>query len=387
MKYNFDEIINRKNTECVKWDSLTSKYGDNDIIPMGIADMDFLTFPGITEAIIKRANHGIFGYNYDTEGYLAPYIQKRYGEKGYQLEKDDIVVVTGVVYALNLIVETFTEPHDKILLFKPYYPPHIGIIEQNDRELVEIELTPQGDEFIFNLNSIKDKVDDKVKMLILCHPQNPTGKIFTQEELKEISNFCQERNIIVVSDEIHSDFAMTREFVPAMSASDYIRDHGITVTSLTKTYSIPGLKIAYCFIRNSELREKFKKACAFTGMTSVNVFGIEACKAALSQGQQWEGEVVEYLKDNCKYVLDFVRENIPSIKAYPNEGTYLVWMDMRNSGIPIENMNTTIIEKARVQLNDGATFGAPGWQRMNVATPRSILKQALERLAEYINNI
>lgn len=385
MKYDFDNYVERKHTDCVKWDSLIEEFGENDIIPMGIADMDFLTFPKISEALVKRAQHGVFGYTTSVDGILKPHIYKHYAKKGYMLEESDITVVTGVIYALDLCVKLFTKPNDKILLASPYYPPHRSVIESNDRVMVETAMMVRDDKYVLDMEDIRAKADDSVKMFILCHPHNPTGRIFSEEEIKEIADLCEQKNIMIISDEIHSDFAMFRDFVPAMNISEYIRNQGITVTSLTKTFSLSGLKVAYCFIHNEELRERFNKACGHTGIKSVNIFGIEACKAALDEGEQWEREVVDYLRENSNLALEYFRERIPSVKAYVNEGTYVIWLDMRESGLDLDNLNRDILDNARVQLNNGDWFGARGFQRMNVACPRFMLLEALKRLEKYVN--
>lgn len=384
-QYDFDRIVDRRHTGCFKWDSLIARYGENDIIPMGVADMDFLTYPGITEALQRRAAQGVFGYSWDERGELAPVIVRHYRAKGYRVGEDDVVLATGVVYALDLAVKTFTAPGDKILLLSPYYPPHLAVITTNHRTPVLSPMVPRHQHFEIDWDDLAAKADG-AKMFILCHPHNPTGRMFSQEELTRLSEFCRQRGILVVSDEIHSDFAISRPFIPASAASDYFYEQGITITSLTKTTSTSGLKLAYCFIHNADLRRRFTEAVGCSGLSSVNCLVIPAAEEFLEHGGEWEREVVEYLRENSRTALEFLHTNLPRITVYPNEGTYLLWLDMSSYDLPREKMADVLTQQARVQLNVGSDYGAPDFLRMNTACPRSLLKQALQRLYDYLKD-
>ena len=314
--YNFDKIVNRKNTNCYKWDSLTTKYeGIDDIIPMGIADMDFEVCDEIEKALKERTNHPVYGYSNDVNKELAPVIYERYKNKGYDIELEDILVATGVVYIVTHIIRTFTKKGDKIVLPTPYYSPFGSVIESNERIILPCEMKLIDGIYKMDLASIENQIDETTSMFIFCNPHNPTGRIFDKDEMLELIDFCQRHNLLIISDEIHSDFALTKPFYPIININKYAKDNTFTVSSCTKTFNLAGLKVAFCIISNPELKEKYNKAAIHTGLDSVNVFGIEAIKAAYSKSQKWEEEMLEYLKGNREYVLNFLKRNCRKSKS------------------------------------------------------------------------
>ncbi len=380
--YNFDKIINRKNTNCYKWDSLTAKYqGVEDIIPMGIADMDFKVCDEIEQALRERINHPVYGYSYDVNSELAPIIFERYKNRGYDIELDDIIVATGVVYIITHIIRTFTNKKDKIVLPTPYYTPFGRVIESNDRVILPCQMKLVDGVYKMDLAGIEHQIDESTTMFIFCNPHNPTGRIFDKDEMSELADFCQRHNLLVISDEIHGDFTLTKPFYPFINVNEFAKNNTFTVSSCTKTFNLAGLKVAYCIVSNPELKEKYKAAAVHTGLGSVNVFGIEAIKAAYQKGGRWEEEMLEYLRGNRQYVLDFFEKNLPAIKVNPSEGTYLLWIDFTESGKNIEDIQDILINECRVELNDGRMYGGyVGFGRMNIALPRCCLVEACDRI-------
>ncbi|MGI6510446.1 MAG: MalY/PatB family protein [Erysipelotrichaceae bacterium] len=380
--YNFDKIINRKNTNCYKWDSLTAKYqGVEDIIPMGIADMDFKVCDEIEQALRERINHPVYGYSYDVNSELAPIIFERYKNRGYNIELDDIIVATGVVYIITHIIRTFTNKNDKIVLPTPYYTPFGRVIESNDRVILPCQMKLVDGVYKMDLAGIEDQIDEYTTMFIFCNPHNPTGRIFDKEEMSELADFCQRHNLLVISDEIHGDFTLTKPFYPFININEFAKNNTFTVSSCTKTFNLAGLKVAFCIISNPELKEKYQAAAVHTGLGSVNVFGIEAIKAAYQKGGRWEEEMLEYLRGNRQYVLDFFEKNLPAIKVNPSEGTYLLWIDFTESGKNIDDIQDILINECRVELNDGRMYGGyVGFGRMNIALPRCCLVEACDRI-------
>ncbi len=380
--YNFDKIVNRKNTNCYKWDSLKTKYKDaDDIIPMGIADMDFEVCDEINKAFEERIKHPVFGYSLDVNAELAPVIYQRYKKKGYDIAQEDIVVATGVVYSITHIVRTFTNIGDKIVLPAPYYTPFKTLIENTGRVILPCEIKLIDGIYKMDLAGVEDQIDESTSMFILCNPHNPTGRIYTEDELLEITDFCQRHNLLIISDEIHSDFTLTKPFYPIININEFAKNNTFTVSSCTKTFNIAGLKVSFCIIPNPELREQYVNASKHTGLDSVNVFGIEAIKAAYIKGDKWLDQLLEYLRGNREYVLRFFEKNLPDIKVTPSEGTYLLWIDFTKSGKNIEDIQDILVNQCRVELNDGRIYGDfAGFGRMNIATPRRFVVEACNRI-------
>ena len=385
--YNFDAIVERKHTDCVKWDDLIKRYGENDIIPMGVADMDFACCDKIVEAVTERAKHPVYGYQSGVEDILLPLVVDRYNKRGYNITRDDIVLATGVVYYLDRIISSFSKEGDGIVLPEPFYTPFEMLINKNNRTVVPCPMKIENERYVLDLQAIEDKMDDSVTMFIFCNPHNPTGRIYDEDELKEVADFCEKHHLLIIDDEIHSDFALDKPFKTILNITPYARENTFVALSSTKTFNLAGLKISFGFIPNKERKEKFLKDSAHTGLNAVNIFGVEAMRTAYRDCQQWEKELVEYLKGNCDYAYNFIKERIPSIKLLKNEGTYLLWLDMRDCGIEYDKLIETLIEKGQIQLNDGDHYGAKfkGYARMNCALPRSLLAEALNRLEKVVN--
>ena len=382
--YNFDRVINRKNTNCVKWDMPIQEYHNEDIIPMWVADMDFEVAKPIVDRIVKRCAHPVFGYaKKDNEAYEA--IVKHFNTKcNHTITSEDIILSAGVVYSIDACVRLFTNPNDKVMIHAPAYPPFRGVPTESGRIIVDTQMKIENGRYVFDFEDMEAKIDESCKMFILCNPQNPTGRCFEKEELLKVAEFCEKHNLLVVCDEIHADFIFDkREFVPFMDLNEYTKNNTITCVSCTKTFNLAGLKVSAVFIKNKELREKFDKGTSNSGLQSINIFGLEALKAAYEECEDWLEELVAYIQGNRDYTLDFIAKNLPQIKVLKSEATYLLWLDL--SCMEVECPQKELLEKTNVFFNDGKTFGEKysKFVRMNLACPRSQVQASLEALVKY----
>ena len=386
--YNFDEVIERKGTNCAKYDGEKAK--DPEIIPMWVADMDFETLPEVKEAIIKRASHGVYGYTMLPEAYYQAVINWMKNRHQFEIEKDWIVTTPGVVTALKLAVQAYTKQDDAIMVMKPVYYPFDMSIEANHRQVVECPLVFDGESYTCDFDLFEQKiVEHHVKMFILCNPHNPIGKVWKKEELLKIGQICQKHHVYVVSDEIHMDFVYApHRHVPFYEVDPAFKDFSMICTSPSKTFNLAALQTSNILIANEEMRQKFidtKNAC---GINDPNVFGIEACIAAYTYGCQWVDELLAYLQDNIHFMQDFFQTHLPELKVISPEGLYLIWVDMRSLNMNKDELETFMLEKAHLWLDEGYIFGngGEGFERFNVATSRTTLTKALQQLEKAIKN-
>lgn len=391
MKYNFDEIIDRTNTNSVKWNFNKELLGYEEVIPMWIADMDFKTVPEVTQAIIERANHRIYGYSEGMNSYYDSVINWMEKRHNFKIKSDWICTCPGIVPALHFIIKSFTKPGDKIIVQPPVYYPFYDSILHNDCEILNNPLKFDGEKYYMDFDDLKEKVKDKdVKMLILCNPHNPIGKVWSKDDLTKLGDICIENNVVVISDEIHSDLIYKNYNHTAFaSISDKFRDNSITCTAPSKTFNLAGLQASNVLISNEYLRKKFKETMISHGVKRLNLFAIVACEAAYRYGEQWLEELIDYLEENKRYLKTFIKERIPKIKVLESEGTYLVWMDCKELNMSNEELQKFMLEKAGVAFDEGYIFGqgGGGFERINIACPRSILKEALERIEKAVNNL
>jgi len=370
----------------VKYDG--EKMQDSHMIPMWVADMDFETLPEVKEALVKRASHGIFGYATPTESYYQSVINWMKTRHHFDIQKEWIVTTSGVVGALKLAVRAYTQKGDAIMVMKPVYYPFDASIHLNERMVVECPLVFQNDHYECDFEVFeKQIVDHDVKMFILCNPHNPIGKVWTRDELYQIGKICQKHHVYVISDEIHMDFIYEgNEHVPFYNVDPSFGEFSIICTAPSKTFNLAALQTSNIIIKNDSLREKFQKEKNASGMSDPNIFGLEACEAAYTYGAQWVDELVDYLSGNIAYMKEFFAERLPEIKVIDPQGLYLVWVDMRSLGMNKDELETFMLEKAHLWLDEGYIFGTggEGFERFNVACPRSTLKQALEQLEKAI---
>lgn len=387
--YDFDKVIERRQTNSIKYDR--EKAQDSRIIPMWVADMDFETLPEIKEALVKRAKHGIFGYAAPTESYYQSVIGWMKRRHHFEIDKEWIVTTPGVVTALRLAVQALTKENDKIMIMKPVYYPFDASIELNGRKIIECPLCFDDDVYTCDFEMFEQKiVENDVKMFILCNPHNPIGRVWKKDELMKIGKICQKHQVYVVSDEIHMDFVYGEHHHESFyNIEETFKDFSIVCTAPSKTFNLAALQTSNIIIANEEIRKLFIEAKARNGINDPNIFGLEACEAAYTYGDQWVDELLDYLQGNIQYMIDFFKERLPEIKVISPEGLYLVWVDMRALGMNKDELEDFMLNKAYLWLDEGYIFGTggDGFERFNVACPRSILKQALEQLEKAIQTL
>ncbi len=385
--YDFDKVIERRNTNSIKWDGEHCQE-DSQMIPMWVADMDFETLPEVKEALVKRAQHGVFGYASVTDDYLQAVIDWMERRHQFHIEKDWIVTTTGVVTALRLAVSTYTKENDNILIMKPVYYPFDFSIKGRNRNVIECPLVLKDDHYECDFALFEQNIiDNDVKMFILCNPHNPIGKVWSKEELKQIGDICQKHHVIVVSDEIHMDFVYKgHTHVPFIEVDESFKDFTIVCTAPSKTFNLAALQTSNIIIPNETLREQYIAEKQASGVTDPNIFGMDACQAAYTYGDQWVDELLEYLQGNINYMIDFFETRLPEIKVIRPEGLYLIWVDFRALNLEPKELEDFMLHKVKLWLDEGYIFGTggEGFERFNVACPRSTLTQALEAIESAI---
>ena len=389
--YDFDKVIERKGTHAIKWDMIKENGYEPNTIPMWVADMDFATLPEITDAIIERAKHPVYGYTMVSDAYLEAVKNWMKTRHDFDIEKEWISTTSGVVGALKIAVQAFTEPNDAIIINKPVYYPFDFSIETNKRCIIENEMILKDGKYSIDIEDFEDKiVKNNVKMYILCNPSNPIGKVWTKEELKAVGDICKKHGVIVVADEIHQDFIYKgHTHIPFYNVDESYKEFAVICTAPSKTFNLAGLQTSNIIIANEKMCEKFNEVKDRDGMMQPNIFGLVACQAAYEHGAKWVDELVEYLSANIDYMTKFFEENIPQCKVIQPEGLYLVWVDFRNLGMEEKVLEKFMLEKAKLWLDEGYIFGTggAGFERFNVACPRSILEKGLEQLAQAIKDL
>ena len=383
-KINFNIVVNRKNTNCLKYDFAVRRGRPENVLPLWVADMDFKVAPEITQAIEKRVAHGIFGYSEVKEEYFEAVAAWMEQKHGWHVKEDWLVKTPGVVFALAMAVQAFTEPGDAVIIQQPVYYPFSEVIADNGRRIVDntLELKEDG-KYHINFEDFEQKVkENHVKLFLLCSPHNPVGRVWTKEELKKIAAICRKYDVIVVSDEIHEDCVFNGKHQVFADLSEDAKNRTITCTAPSKTFNLAGLQVSNIWIANPKLREKFKKQIAAAGYSQLNTLGLTACEAAYRYGGEWHAELLGYLKSNLNFLREFLQTRLPEVKLIEPEGTYLVWLDFGSLGLTEEQREELLTKKAGIWLDSGAIFGAAGegFERINIACPRSILKDALERI-------
>lgn len=384
MKYDFDEQIERRGSDCLKYDFAVERGMPEDILPLWVADMDFRTAPCITERIQKDAAFGIFGYTDSKDDYFQTLSKWYETYFNWKVEKDWLVKTPGIVLAIATAVSAFTKEGDSVLIQQPVYYPFSSVIRNNNRKLVNNELVLKEGRYEMDLEDFEKKiVQEKVKLFILCSPHNPVGRVWTEEELQRIGEICLKYDVKIVSDEIHSDFVYPGIVHHVlMTVDERFQDICIVCTAPSKTFNLAGLQVSNVWIPNPELRRIFEQKISAVGYSEVNMLGLHACQAAYEGGREWLEQLKEYLKGNLDFVRNYLKENIPQIKLIEPEGTYLVWLDCRELGLSEKELEQFIAQKAKLWLDDGIIFGkaGEGFERVNIACPRATLKEALERL-------
>lgn len=383
-KYNFDEIIDRHNTNSLKWDYAKRRNKPVDALPLWVADMDFKCPKEVTDALVKKANHAIFGYSEPLDSYfetLENWFIKHYEWKP---TRNKFVLVPGVVFGIYAIIRALTNEDDFIIINQPVYYPFSESILDNNRKLVVSNLVNEDGRYKIDYVDFENKIiENNVKLYILCNPHNPVGRVWSIDELKKVSDICLKHNVIVISDEIHADFIYKGyKFNSYAKLGLDALNNAIICSAPSKTFNLAGLHNGNIYIENDSIRRKVRREISKVGYSQSNIMGIVACEAAYKYGEEWHKELLEYLENNLKFVREYLNKKIPQIKLIEPEGTYLIWLDCKDLGLTDVKLNVLILNKAKLWLDAGNIFGKVGefYERINIACPKKLLEEALDRL-------
>ena len=391
MKYNFDQIHNRKDYNSVKWNELKEKFGTKDLIPFWIADMDFKSPQPVINRLIEAAQHGIYGYTRSSKTYFNAVINWMQKRQNWEIKKEWITVAPGVIPALGFIIRIFTQPGDKVIIQPPVYPPFFDIILKNGRNILANPLILKNNKYYMNFTDLEKKIKDpRAKILILCSPHNPVGRVWRRDELIELGKICIKHNVLIISDEIHADIIYPGfKHTPFASISQNFSQNSITCTSPSKTFNLAGLKTANIIIPNKELFRVYDNLLDSLHLGENNYFGLFALEAAYQEGEDWLDQLLNYLYENLQFLKGFIKIKIPKINIIEPEGSYLVWVDFRSLNLDSAQIRTLMIKKAKVVLNDGYRFGreGEGFERISIGCPREILKNGIEKIKYAIDSV
>jgi len=393
MKYDFDRIINRSGTNSVKWDKefLKEHFKSDDVLPLWVADMDFQCPQPVIDALKKRAAQEIYGYSWHkSPPYLNAVSNWMKRRHGWEINHEWIIFSPGIVPAIYMLVQTFTNVGEKIIVQPPVYYPFFSAIENNGRILLTNQLHYENKRYTFDFEDFEEKAKDPLtKMFILCSPHNPVERVWTEKELRRLGDICLENDILIIADEIHHDLILSGyEHTLFSTISQDFEKKTIMCTAPSKTFNIAGLKTSNIIIPDEKLRESFSNTISRrNSVMSPNAFGIVALIAAYNEGEEWLDQALKYIENNFKFLKEFVNENLPNVDFIDPEGTYLAWLDCNKLGMNDEQLSDFMLKKAKVALDDGKIFGpgGEGFERINVACPLSILKECMERIFNALN--
>lgn len=387
MNYNFETLVDRSNNFSAKWSEMDKKYGSNDLLPMWVADMDFKAAPCIIDAMRERLEQGIYGYTTRPDSYNESIVNWAARRYKWEIKSDWLIFSPGVIPSISLIIQEMTDKNDKIMIQEPVYSPFNSVVKENGRELVISPLIKLEDgNYIMDYEDIESKIKD-VKMFILCNPHNPVGRVWTKEELQKLGDICLKNNVKVISDEIHSDIIFKgHKHVPFASISEEFAQNSITCMAPTKTFNIAGLQMSQVILPNKDDYKILDAAFARLDIRRNNAFSLVATQAAYNHGEEWLNEFLEYIEGNMDFAIKYIEENMPSLKVKKPEGTYLLWVDFSEAGLSDEEVAKALVEKGKVALNNGVAFGVggKGYQRINLACPRSMVEDGLARIKKAI---
>lgn len=386
-KDSFNEGVNRLGTNAVKYDKYKENFNTNedDIIPMWIADMDFKTCDEITKALQNKLSTGNLGYD-TVDGYYESVVKWMRNRHNVDINVEDVVYTPGVVTAINFLLKILIKENDKVLVQSPVYHSFFRVLNENKCDVVQSELFIKDNRYEIDFDEFENKISTGVKVLILCNPHNPIGRVWTKEELERIVEICESYKVFIISDEIHSDLVFKGyKHTSLTTVAPYYKDNIVTLTAPSKTFNLAGLYVSNAIITDEKLRSRYKELFS----TTPNVLGAEALIAAYNKGETWLEELLEYIESNYNYVLKFVNENVPKIKVIKQEGTFLTWLDCRELGLSDEELERFFLEEAKLALSTGTAFGkgGSGFMRMNIGCPISTVKEALERLKNAVDNM
>lgn len=390
-KYDFDKVVDRYGTNALKLDVLKDRYGRSDLIPLWVADMDFETPPFITEAIRKRLDHSLFGYTVEPPELwttVAGWIESHHG---WKVDEKWLTFIPGIVKGIGMVINLFVKEDEKVIIQPPVYHPFRLVPQGNNREVVCNPLRENGDgTYSMNFENLEKVADEKCRLLILSNPHNPGGIVWNRETLVRLADFCFRRHILVISDEIHCDMALWgNRHIPFASVSDEAAACSITFGAPSKTFNIAGIVSSYAIVPDDVIREKFFSWLASNELNEPTLFSPIATVAAFTQGDEWRKAMLSYIEGNVEFVIGYCSRNIPLIRPMRPQASFLVWLDCRALKLDHEHLIDLFVNKARLALNDGEMFGkgGEGFMRMNVASPRSVLEEAVERLRKAVDSL
>ena len=398
MKYDFDQICNRRDTDCLKWDMMESIFGSGDLIPLWVADMDLPVAKPVTDALKKRVEHPFYGYSQAGTSVLNSVVERMKRKYNWDIKPEWIVFTPGVVPALHVAVRSLTHPGDEVILQEPTYHPFFPVVVNSGCKIVNNGLILGNNRYEMDYKGLEEKFHSKsrsfqearrIKTIIFCNPHNPVGRLWNREEIIKMGEIIIDNGAVVISDEIHCEILFkNQKHIPFASISKKFEQNSIVCMSPSKTFNLAGLEVSTIIIPNKKLRDNFINTRSGI-VPNPNLFGYIALEAAYKHGDEWLEQVLDYLQDNLDFLKEYIENEIPNIKVIDPEGTYLIWLDCRDLGMDNNTLSNFMKNKARVGLEDGFIFGksGSGFMRMNIACPRSILHEALTRIEDAVNGL
>ena len=388
--YDFNAPIDRRGTHCVKFDALKDMYGRDDLLSLWVADMDFATPDFIIDALKRRLDHPVLGYPVQYDGYWQSVVNWIYNHHGWQVQREWMRYIPGIVKGIGMVVNVFTQPGDKIIIQPPVYHPFRLVPEHNGREIVMNPLRREGDSYTMDFEQLEQVIDDKCRILILANPHNPIGITWDKATLARLADIAVKHNLIVISDEIHCDMALYgNKHIPFASVSENAARCSITFGAPSKTFNIAGIVSSYAIVPDEALREKFFAWLTANEMDMATIFAMVATEAAFSEGEEWRQQMLSHIESNIDFVDEYLKANIPEVRAIKPQASYLVWLDFSALELEHEKLIDMLVNDAHLAMNDGAMFGIGGEQhtRLNVGTQRAVLEQAMSQLKEAIDKL
>ena len=389
MDYNFDEVVCRKHTDALKLEALAPRWGRTDLLPMWVADMDFKTPPFIVEVMKKRMECEVFGYTAKPESWYEAIISWQARRHQWTITKEMISFVPGVVPALAMAVQAFTERGEKVMIQQPVYNPFAQVVRNNHRELVNCPLDLKDGQYHINFEVFEEKIKG-CKLFLFCHPHNPGGRVWTREELQKVAAICAQNNVIIVADEIHADLTLPPyQHIPLATVSEEAAQNSVVFASPSKAFNMAGLATSYAVIANPTLRRRFESYVEGNELAAGNVFAFNTVVAAYNKGEEWLQQMLNYVQGNVDEVIHYIEKYIPQLKVIVPQASYLVFIDFSALQLSQKEIVALCTDKAHLALNDGAIYGeeGKGYMRINLACPRSVVKQALIQLKEAVRSI
>lgn len=381
----FNQVIERRGTDSMKWDMTKERFGGEDLLPMWVADMDFRAPQAVLDALHAKVEHGIFGYPAHSKSVdvaVQGWLKRRYH---WEVDASAFIYTNGIVPTISYIIQAFTEPGDEVIIQTPVYYPFYDVVKKNNRELVRNPLSFDGDIYEMDLNHLEEVITANTKMLVLCHPHNPVGRVWKRVELEKLAAICKKHNLLVVSDEIHADLLFKgQQHIPFASLNEDTAQRTFTCLAPSKTFNLAGIQTSYVVVENEKMHTRLKNHLANSFVNMTNSFAEVATEAAYNHGEEWLEELMEYVQSNYEFVKEYVNEHMPILRVMDSEGTYLLWLDCSKLPLTAAERKKWLVEEAKVALNHGPIFGEEGtnFERINLACPRETLQKGLDQIHE-----